>query len=520
MRLGVNENPLVKTYAYSAYLGAILENRTLFSIDIPYSLEKNWKYQTAETEFRWENRNLSLIGGPTQNGKDDNESFAYTDYDEEHGLVCRINQICNLRNDAIVNLFIGCRRENEKIDTAIEKSFKVGYSRYGILINDGREEEMINAVDLRSYGGTWNKPIWLSVKHENNNVVVRISRDGNQFFVIYEKNFELSSENLIMGIHSEFLGVGDNYYNWLFTNYTEVILNKRELSQVYINYYNEPFTGLVNEQSAPGLFLDTCRDLLDEIVFIFNGLKEYLSFYLSYGYYTVVSIDEYYIREHSRFEKEHFYHPVLIYGYDEDSKEYLGLDYDMKLFKARIPESVMEMECVFQRDYPIMRYRYLPSIDIEEYHFSLASLKKQATSFLKSCPDEERYSYRGQRLVGLYGIEALNSLITDEETNNLLFKDRRMSYFLYEHSFLMGKRVSFMLENGYGDKTRLLKMQALTDDLIGISEAIKNNVIWIKMAQKAEGKEEGIEKRKSDVKKLLEHIIGDETELMKAIVEL
>ncbi len=520
MKLGVNDNPSVRTYAYSAYLSAILENRVLFSGEIINASGKKWKYKSYGTTFEWDKDFLSIVGGETTDGKDNNESFAFCEYDAENGLTCHINQIVNLRKDGVVNFFVGNIDDDRDIHSAIGDCLRVVYTSFGLLIVYKDQQEWIDEDYLQRYVGLWNKSVWIRVMVKGKEAVVALSFDGSEFFDVYTCEQDFCPENLCMGINSNSLGIGENYYNWLYSNYTEIIYNRNEKSQIYLNYYNEPYTGIVSEQSAPGMFVDTSKDLLDELVFLFDGLNEYLSFYLRRNYYIIVSLDEFYIPGHSKYNDEHFFHPLLVYGYNKETEEYLALDYDMKLINTRIPREVAEMDCIFQKDYPIMRYRYLSAVEIGEYHFNLASLKNGARAFLNSCPNEELYPFRGQRVEGIYGIDALKEFVTNEEGTDLFFDDRRLTFFLYEHSTIMKKRFDYMLENGYGNPNQLEKLKKLAAELVGISEAMKNAIIWIKMGKKAKKEEDRLEKRKIEVIELLNQYILKETDLMQGILEL
>ncbi len=323
----------------------------------------------------------------------------------------------------------------------------------------------------------------------------------------------------IMGINTNFLGLGEQYYNWLYMNFVQLHFSKEEISQVYLNYYNCPYIGMVNEQSLAPLFLETRKDNVEDVAYLFSGVNDYLFFWLMRSYYVVISIDEYYVPGHGRFQKEHFYHPVLVYGFDEKTKEFIVLDYDMKLFTARVSYDVFAQADFFQRDYSIMRYRYISNISAAKMEFNVNTLTRNLNNFLEGNGENERFVFMLPGQKGTYGIAIWNDLLNDSEVMELFIKDRRLFYVLYEHANLMKQRIFFLRVRGFLHEEDTKEVLITCGKLLQSTEALKNLVIWFKINNTNDRKKERVTERRAQIKELLGSICNLEVQLFKELLE-
>lgn len=162
-----------------------------------------------------------------------------------------------------------------------------------------------------------------------------------------------------------------------------------------------------------------------------------------------MSVDEFYVPGVRHYQKRHFYHPLLIYGYDEDNKKFLVMDYDIKPMLSQIDEELFDNKKIVKNNYSLMRYKFLSNINSDYLAFDIKSLVQSLRDYLDGNNLNYKFSHLLPCLKGSYGINVLKDLICDERGRYLLCHDMRIAYLLYEHCVLMQKRISFLATEGY-----------------------------------------------------------------------
>ncbi len=519
MILGVNEKPTVRPYAYLAYIDAILENKILLRGMIRNAQGREWSSISYDTDVCWDGDCVNIINHDTYDGNNNTETFIYTVINKEDEVVVRLEQFVNIRENAIVNFFVCAGTDHNTILSTLEQGYRLGITRFGLYIKHKDNVIDIDARDLREYIGEWNKVKWIKLTIADGKIASYLSLDGNKWYKIDEMETLQTEQYKIMGINTNFLGLGEQYYNWLYMNFVQLHFSKEEISQVYLNYYNCPYIGMVNEQSLAPLFLETRKDNVEDVAYLFSGVNDYLFFWLMRSYYVVISIDEYYVPGHGRFQKEHFYHPVLVYGFDEKTKEFIVLDYDMKLFTARVSYDVFAQADFFQRDYSIMRYRYISNISAAKMEFNVNTLTRNLNNFLEGNGENERFVFMLPGQKGTYGIAIWNDLLNDSEVMELFIKDRRLFYVLYEHANLMKQRIFFLRVRGFLHEEDTKEVLITCGKLLQSTEALKNLVIWFKINNTNDRKKERVTERRAQIKELLGSICNLEVQLFKELLE-
>lgn len=109
---------------------------------------------------------------------------------------------------------------------------------------------------------------------------------------------------------------------WVFKNY------------MLLEFSNNEDTGLYTIDFSPNRYdrFTRCPFVLQHVIYEDFALKKWgdiISFLINcitYGYYVVIELNEFYIPAYDNYQKRQQYHPALIYGYDKNSKIFYACD--------------------------------------------------------------------------------------------------------------------------------------------------------------------------------------------------
>ncbi len=481
MRFGIKKEPSVKPYAYLAYIDAILENDVVLRAKIVDAHLKEWNTISYDTKLYWEEDYLNIVNVNEQYGNNNTETFVYTDCREYDELEVKMEQFINIREYAIVNLFVCAENDLQDALGMDTNVYRLGVTRYGLYIKHNKELISLaeNAAYKEVYDSVrdWNMIQWFKIKVNKNMIHAYISKDNVNWFLVDCMEVGRNVRFKHIGLNANFLGMGKQYYNWLYMNFIQLNLNKYEVSKVYLNYYSMPYLGSVNEQPIAQQFIESKRDSYDEVIDLFHSFKEYVFYCLEHKYYVVISIDEFYVPGVRHYQKQHFYHPLLIYGYDEDNKKFLVMDYDIKPLISQIDEELLDNKEIAKNKYSLMRYKFLSNIHSDYLMLDIKSLVQSFRDYLNGNALDYRFSHMLPRLRGSYGINVLKDLICDERGRYLLCHDMRIAYLLYEHCVLMQKRISFLTTEGHISEEEESCCIEMAARMVEEADVLKNCVI-------------------------------------------
>lgn len=177
--------------------------------------------------------------------------------------------------------------------------------------------------------------------------------------------------------------------------------------------------------------------LKDDMLNYYNiDYEKFIKMGLHNKRYVYLCADEYYIPNRSRFNKEHRYHDIIIYGYDDESKEFYVAGYNEK-------DVYKESKC----SYSLMcaaSPKYIEFISIDEnykYELQRNKIKKDINDFIHP----ESMTIQEQKINGdkrIFGNKACMKLLDYLEyiiINNV--KCNIIPFYIYwEHLNLMLKR--------------------------------------------------------------------------------
>ena len=217
------------------------------------------------------------------------------------------------------------------------------------------------------------------------------------------------------------LGTNQDSYNWMCNQYTQLIDDGKNDMTFYLDF--------LYRQDALECERISCETIkkfkIDVVELIRNEIKE--------GWYVYICIDEFYIPAREAYQKEHFVHDCLVYGFDDLKKEFYIIGYNDKHMYRESRASYTQMKDSKPR-YWICSLR-----KSEQYNFIL--------DINKIMIDLKRYlNLMPEIVIGDFDYE---SAVFGQETNLRLIKhienmclngkmiDVRYIYLFYEHKKCM-----------------------------------------------------------------------------------
>lgn len=251
-------------------------------------------------------------------------------------------------------------------------------------------------------------------------------------------------------------GNSDNYLPWVFSNYILVMANgdSSEKGDVFLRFADceSLKTGLVN------------RQLLSWSAFSQLGLdiNEIVRKFIDQEYYAYFQVDEYYIPETFCYQKEHFVHDIMIYGYDTEKQIFYVCGYNKEfLFGRRIctftefQEALYANKCEKDKMWAdkIRFYKYNRGM---KYPLNTKLIKLYLKDYLNGESTFETYDrYDSTENDVVYGIKVYDlilkhinqvkeSIVHNERTRKL---DYRIFRFLFQYKKLMLMRLEYISKN-------------------------------------------------------------------------
>lgn len=282
-----------------------------------------------------------------------------------------------------------------------------------------------------------------------------ISLDGKEWDRLCESK-PSNTENLIIGI--EFNFAPNLYWAWLYSNYIHFAYTDNE--EVHAWYL-----------SAPRRYYSYCtfnplvmfvRERVDFLLEKYESIVEYIKLNIQKGRYVELYFDEYYVPQMNTYNKKHFLHGDLAYGFDDTHIYFLGVHHGKPLeFKLTYNDVVAGSKSALELDpYNLLTvYQFNP----DEYSFSITALYKSLRDYLIGIIDNiESYNIDSKEYA--YDISAFNKFVNDVGLKNLM-ADVRISFLIKEHTQLMRERVKYLIDSDILTKNESEDVLDMLDDL-------------------------------------------------------
>lgn len=247
-----------------------------------------------------------------------------------------------------------------------------------------------------------------------------------------------------------------SYKNWIYTNmiqmYYIIDRDKFNISYFYLGRDPNPISYIplmAYQGFQKGALKSMCVSPIDFIHTMIDS-----------GYYVTCSLNEYYIPSRISYQKKHFSHGVMIYGYDDEEKVMMIAGYDRT---GNFNSNTLSYEKFIKSFWDVKREDDNCSCfkrNDKTYEMDVQLMKELLYDFIYSLNTSEKYRMVQNPLTDcLWGIDACRRILPDNEES----LDQRYFYTIYEYIRLMKERY-LIISNLYSVsnkalETKLIKME-------------------------------------------------------------
>lgn len=461
MKLPINKNPSIYTYADLAYMNAILESKELLRLKIKNRMLDKW-YSSSFEGIDFNGEYVSIFDVPNEKNTE--------------GAIWRICKLCDeivayvdyyrvVDNEAYVSFFVSADIHNSK------NTNEFAITNYGFYIKN------------KMYDYNNKKYRWIKLTREENTLIFYASIDGDEWdFIYHDEGIWMSeAESTKIGIQ---YSLGSIQYDiWRNMNYVQLFLDINDVyGKRWLDYYMFPRKGYDHLYGVFNHFVDTEYHDVNEICDNYGSVSNFVHYSIEQGYYILMRLDEFYVPERISYERIHFEHDNLIYGYNEDCYNILG--FEQKIVVSELPLNLLEDACY--RNRKIVRHRLCTNE--KKLDFNINNLINSLYEYMEGINSSIKFSHLLSQRKGVYGLDVFPCLLNDDKARRLLLGDKRISYILYEHCKIMRKRLDFLYEQNYIYEQYIDELLIKCEDMLYTSEILKSLVIRYEMCKKGEEK--------------------------------
>ncbi len=242
----------------------------------------------------------------------------------------------------------------------------------------------------------------------------------------------------------------DKYLPWYYSRFIQIFSFTDDKDFSEINYL-EP-------RDCSSEILDmVCLGyhLLDKV----DNIIDFIIEKINRGYYLIINIDEYYLSNKWAYNKNHFVHSSLIYGYDNVAEQFNAISFNkdmlftmMTFNYAEFTEAYNNGKIHYKKSAPWCESSAIQIVRPKgfeaEFPFSYERFMRELSSYIFSKGDGDRlytFEYPSCRVV--YGIEVYDILIKDLEglLQGKTIMDYRGIHLLAEHKKGIYDRLDYVI---------------------------------------------------------------------------
>jgi hypothetical protein len=465
MKLPIHDKPAVNTYIQHAYTNAIIECKELLRLGINNIAESSWYQHSKDTEFIIAD-NILIIREINYGWN--TISAIWRECKPKDEIIITIEYIKNTNTSSFIELMLTQCNDKECI-VQDNKLCSILWNRYGVFCNDKQVES-----DAMSY-------VFLRLVRDGDSVLSYSSNNGFDWTFVNQISLCNTDNDLQFAILAD---LGPNqYYDWKYMNYMQLFYNENDIyGEIWLDYYMFPRKNSDYGYQYNCHFIDTCYDRADAVFNAFGTMKKYIQWNIDQFYYVNLCLDEYCISNRKAYQKYHYVHYNLIYGYNIDSEVYyiLGVNEFGKIECSEIAFDLCEDERIIAMD--IVRFRY--NVNVKPLCFNVHSFRQNLYEYINSIDSSLKNSNLLSQRPGIYGLSIFQTLRFTKKGQELITKDKRISYILYEHCNIMKDRLQYLFHKKYIPDNDKEELEQLCKEMVDTSEVLKNIVLKNKISSK------------------------------------
>ena len=506
--LPIKENPDMISYTHNAFISSILSSDIIGGKTVA-------RYRIIGRE---ENFELLESGCKTEIGEDitvtddvfqeGGRSIVYTECKLEDALVVKVEfrrKVCAWEN---ISIFLD--------DTITVEGMQKAPLLYRFGCPSGqrcfarRYEEFLAHDDCKRI---LEDTFYMQLKRRELKVEFSYSYDGKKWQLIYEDKLPVKYKMVPLSI-GVCVESRNDYKNWICCNYIQQYLKSDGNNNMVIDYYSGPVKHY--KRFYTNQFLDFSYEYYDYDKMRKFKLWKLICERLSERKYIITEIDHFYIPKTRSYLCEHYYHEVMIYGFNASSKTLNMMGYGKQNIVFVFEMSFKEFEKSLKHaDIRFILCKVNPNYN--DYYVSTGIIKNRLKDYL-AAKDCEEYvadivpTVSGQGLEA-NGIGVLKYLIDNEDELYSFSNDIRLSYILCEHKKLMLDRIMYLLKNGILDENKCQNILKKLHENVKYTQIMKNSILANSVGNS----------RKATMKKIksyLEKIMANEVEAYNELCDL
>lgn len=242
-----------------------------------------------------------------------------------------------------------------------------------------------------------------------------------------------------------------SYYNWLYSNFIQLVLRidcleKQEPGNHLLNFLKIDYSYGVHH-ACPFMKLQIINSEL--LMAINHDIISVLKNFILRDNYVNIYLDDFYIASKTQYQKRHFIHDHLIHGFNNNSFMSYGYDSIGNLTTTYIDYETIKHAMVNNENYPINLFS--PNLNITT-SIDLINIKELLNDYINAFDSTKRLHIltppKKNRIYGMgiypYLIKYLEYVNSNDEKIDL-----RIISVLIDHKSCMYKRICFLMKNNY-----------------------------------------------------------------------
>lgn len=239
------------------------------------------------------------------------------------------------------------------------------------------------------------------------------------------------------------LFINENVLPWFYSDYAQLIWYKEiNFLSFHGKYISEFPTSIpwLEFQCLEKKFAVKAFDICDLFV---DAIDD--------GWYIISSYDEFFIPNTFSYQKQHFNHDFMIYGYDMTGQTFISNIYTRKMMLEENIISFSQFRDGFFAAYPdsyeFNRINFYRKKKVYKYDFNYTFLLGQLEDYLNSRCSDRKYTVPDGHVDRAFGMEIYDYIICIFKTKHQSIYDTRILYLLWEHKKCMKMRIEYMIKH-------------------------------------------------------------------------
>ena len=460
-KLPLNEEPSIITCIHHAYPCAIIESKELAYISINDFDKNKWNEKTTDTSICINNNTLKILEKGI--GKDTN-AVIWRNCKIIDEIVLHVDYVKTRDLNRYIDIFLFSDDMEEELKQK-DKICGVRWNPFGYFVS---KNMYCYDMDLYTY---------IKLGFENSKIKSYASKDGENWDLLEcdEIPARYVGKQLNIGVDMYF---SKYYYEiWKNMNFIQLLYNETDpYKGISLDYYFFPRKNSDNSYGCYQNFIDTHYDSLSDELDCFQTVHEFIHWNLQHLYYVNICLDEFYVVNRQYYNKSHYNHYNLFYGYDDIKRVYYIMGYGNGSKPSVSELSYDQFDYNVITSMNVVRYKYMPNV-VTPIQFNIMAVINGLREYLYSIDSSTKLSNLLSEEKVFYGISNLKLLANTDIGRKKIRSDRRVSFCLLEHCRLMGERLNFLYVNNYIEKKQYEQLLPQCDDMINCSSVLMGLIL-------------------------------------------